>query len=268
MDRIFATFGVPETVRTDNGPPFNGEEFRSFAQYLGFKHRRVTPRWPRANGEVERFMKTLKKVYRTAHIDAKPWRQEVYRFLRNFRATPHSSTGVPPATLMFGRPMKTRLPQMTQKLGDNEVRRHDKRQKSKMKIYADSRENTKKQPVNVGDRVLVRRDGHIAKHMSPYKTEPFTVSSRKGSMVTATKEDEEITRNSSYFKVIKEEDDDTHLTVTQEEDDTEMSNNATSPEVQSDNLIKTDSPKPQVETKRYPTRIRKPPAYLQDYVAK
>ncbi|XP_063970809.1 uncharacterized protein K02A2.6-like [Lytechinus pictus] len=56
LDRIFSSFGVPSVVRTDNGPPFNGAYFNQFANYLGFKHRRVTPRWPQANGEVERFM--------------------------------------------------------------------------------------------------------------------------------------------------------------------------------------------------------------------
>ena len=90
-DRIFSSFGVPDTVRTDNGPPFNSREFADFTNYLGFKHRKVTP-WPQANGEVERYMKTLKKVYR---------RQELYKFLRNYRATPHTTTGVPPATLLL-----------------------------------------------------------------------------------------------------------------------------------------------------------------------
>ena len=30
-------------LRRDNGPPFNGSDFSSFATYLGFAHRRVTP---------------------------------------------------------------------------------------------------------------------------------------------------------------------------------------------------------------------------------
>ena len=88
LDRIFSSYGVPEIVRTDNGPPFQSHAFADFAQYLGFTHRRVTPRWPQANGEVERFMKTLKKAYRTAFAERKPWKQELYKFLRNYRVTP------------------------------------------------------------------------------------------------------------------------------------------------------------------------------------
>ena len=45
LDRVFAAYGVPQVVKSDNGPPFNGHEFAQFADYLGFKDRRVTPLW-------------------------------------------------------------------------------------------------------------------------------------------------------------------------------------------------------------------------------
>ena len=61
LHKIFAEFGVPAQVRTDNGPPFNGKEFKSFAKSSGFEHRKITPKWPQANGEVERFMRTIKR---------------------------------------------------------------------------------------------------------------------------------------------------------------------------------------------------------------
>ena len=57
LDSIFARQGIPNVVRTDNGPPFNSEDFQKFATHLGFTHRRITPVWPRANGEAERLMK-------------------------------------------------------------------------------------------------------------------------------------------------------------------------------------------------------------------
>ncbi|XP_044163824.1 uncharacterized protein K02A2.6-like [Acropora millepora] len=43
LDKTFSTFGIPEIVRSDNGPPFNGREFREFAQTLGFKHMKSHP---------------------------------------------------------------------------------------------------------------------------------------------------------------------------------------------------------------------------------
>jgi len=50
LDRIFAAYGVPQVVKSDNGPPFNGGEFAQFAKYIGFKHRKVSPLWPRRTG--------------------------------------------------------------------------------------------------------------------------------------------------------------------------------------------------------------------------
>jgi len=93
LDQLFATFGTPRVVKSDNGPPFNGEEFAKFARVLGFKHRKVTPLWPRANGEVERFVKTLKKCIKAAKAEGRNWRKELQAILRNYRTTPHATTG-------------------------------------------------------------------------------------------------------------------------------------------------------------------------------
>ncbi len=97
VDKVFSEFGIPDVVKMDNGPPFNSSAFKSFAQTLSFQHRKITPRWPRANGEVERFVRTVKKMIKTANLEGKSWKQEMYRFLRNFRATPHTTTRVPPS---------------------------------------------------------------------------------------------------------------------------------------------------------------------------
>ena len=62
LDAIFARQGIPDKLKTDNGPPFNGVQFSNFVKYLGFHHRKVQPVWPRANGEAERFMPNLGSV--------------------------------------------------------------------------------------------------------------------------------------------------------------------------------------------------------------
>ena len=49
IDKFFAQFGVPHILKSDNGSPFQSDDFAKFANYLGFKHRRITPYWPRAN---------------------------------------------------------------------------------------------------------------------------------------------------------------------------------------------------------------------------
>ena len=106
LDRIFAAYGVPQVVKSDNGPPFSQHEFAQFAEYLGFKHRKVTPLWPEAIGEVERSMKTFGKVLRTTTSR----KQKMYQFLRNYQATLHCTTGVAPANALFGRPISRKPP--------------------------------------------------------------------------------------------------------------------------------------------------------------
>ena len=88
LDQLLSTFGAPLVVKSDNGPPFNGEEFAKFACVLGFKHWKVTPLWPRANGEVARFVKTLKKCIKVTKVEGKNWRKELQAILSNYRTTP------------------------------------------------------------------------------------------------------------------------------------------------------------------------------------
>ena len=56
LKKIFATHGVPQTLQSDNGPPFNSQAFNDFARESGFQHRRITPRQPestRSSGRIQ-----------------------------------------------------------------------------------------------------------------------------------------------------------------------------------------------------------------------
>ena len=87
---------------------FQGSEFAYFAKHMGFKHRKVIPLWPRANGECERFMRNHESYKelgrRTNHV-----KKEFVKFL-NYRATPHSTMGKSPAFALFGCEMKIKFP--------------------------------------------------------------------------------------------------------------------------------------------------------------
>ena len=71
LEKIFSTHGIPVIMKSDNGPPFNGSKMKEFAKQSRYTHRRITPEWPRANGECERFMRNLNKVIQAAHIEGK-----------------------------------------------------------------------------------------------------------------------------------------------------------------------------------------------------
>jgi transposase InsO family protein len=66
LDKILSTFGIPNEITSDNGPPYNSEAFGKYADYLGFEHTTKIPYAPWANGTAENFMKNQGKVTETA----------------------------------------------------------------------------------------------------------------------------------------------------------------------------------------------------------
>jgi transposase InsO family protein len=50
LDRIFATHGIPETLTTDNGPPYSSHDMSEYAKYMGFELTPVTPEDLQSNG--------------------------------------------------------------------------------------------------------------------------------------------------------------------------------------------------------------------------
>ena len=73
--------------------PLTVKKIRDFAAFLGFEHKTVTPYYPQANGMVEKFNTIIK----SSKALMKNWKQEMQRFLRNYRSTPHTTAGKAPA---------------------------------------------------------------------------------------------------------------------------------------------------------------------------
>ena len=188
MDKILAAYGTPEVMGSDNGPPYNSTEFLKFAKKLGFQHRKITPLAPWANGTAERFMKNLAKVLQVAQADKKNWRHELTKFLRAYRATPHSMTGVSPASLLFnGRSYGTNLPSIRTSMMTPEQQKAistDQKNKGKMEWHANKGAQVKHTPYEVGDQVLLKQKKKN-KLDTAYEREPYTVEEVKGRQITA-----------------------------------------------------------------------------------
>ena len=202
LEELFATYGTPKTYKSDNGSPFQSFRFACFAEQWGFKHRRVTPRWPRANGEVERFMKQLGKVLKATRVGGESRNKTLRDFLRAYRATPHSTTKIPPAMLMLGQCRTSPLPAKQTTSLDDEHRQaieNDRVAKDLMTTEYNRRMRAKETPLQVGDQVLAKLD-KTRKGDPDWETEPYTVTEMKGSMVTAENSRHSTTRNSSHFK--------------------------------------------------------------------
>ncbi|KAK3088256.1 hypothetical protein FSP39_016655 [Pinctada imbricata] len=205
IDKVFSQFGIPKIVKTDNGSPFQSERFKLFMEDMGIMHRRITPRWPRANAQAESFNRPLMKAVKSAHIHKVSWKQEMNRFLRQYRFTPHTSTGYSPYKLLFARDPKTKLPQVaSDRRGnlyfDENVRTNDSESKRKMKENTDRQNSAHHRDINIGDSIIVKYDQRKNKLQPVYKPEMKTVLAKKGSMVTISGD---ITRNMSQVKKVK-----------------------------------------------------------------
>ena len=77
---------------------------QEFWDNLGIKHKKTIPLWSRANGKVERRNKSLLKAMCDAQAEGKrAGQQELQKHLLACRSTPHTTSGVSPAELSYGR---------------------------------------------------------------------------------------------------------------------------------------------------------------------
>ena len=202
LDKIFAVHGIPECIKTDNGPPFSGNEFARYLEVLGITFEPSIPYWPQANGEVERFNRSLTKALQTAVTEGKVWRQELHRFLLQYRTTPHSTTKVAPCELLFNRSVRGKFPSLEKKRVLNKHREaceNEQKSQNYQKEYTDKRRHAKESTIQIGDTVLVKQYKEN-KLTTRFNKTPYIVIDRKGTKVTAENLKHRITRNVSHFK--------------------------------------------------------------------
>lgn len=109
LRNIFAQFGIPVTVVTDNGVQFTSLEFQNFMKMNGICHKRTAPYHPATNGQAERFVQTLKQSLRAMKHEGNSRELELAKMLLQYRKMPHSLTKQSPSQLMFGREIRSRL---------------------------------------------------------------------------------------------------------------------------------------------------------------
>ena len=102
---LFAQFGLPDILVSDNGTSFTSSEFQEFLATNGIKHWKSAPYHPSSNGLAEKAVQIVKQGLKRMKDDSVSDR--LSRVLFTYHITPHSTTGVPPAQLLMGRNLKS-----------------------------------------------------------------------------------------------------------------------------------------------------------------
>ncbi|CAK1598288.1 unnamed protein product [Parnassius mnemosyne] len=109
LSEVFARWGLPKQLVSDNGPPFISKEFSQFLTNNGIQHVFTAPYHPASNGAAENAVRTVKKVIKKAVRENKDINLFLNTFLLHYQNTEHCTTGESPASLMLGRRLRTKL---------------------------------------------------------------------------------------------------------------------------------------------------------------
>lgn len=115
LRQVFARFGLPDTLVSDNGPQLVSEEFAVFLKQNGIIHKKSTPGHPATNGAAENAVRSFKTAMAKAIMNAKlnantiDMNSFILKYLFDYRIAKHSATEETPAKLMLGREIKSRF---------------------------------------------------------------------------------------------------------------------------------------------------------------
>ena len=100
---IFARFGIPEVIHSDQGTQFTGNMLEAIYQELGIK-RTNTPAYNPKSNPVERSHRDLNKLLRACVLDQpQDWEDYLPDCLLAIRTAKHRQIGISPYFALFGR---------------------------------------------------------------------------------------------------------------------------------------------------------------------
>ncbi|EYB85899.1 hypothetical protein Y032_0289g1517 [Ancylostoma ceylanicum] len=152
LRQIFARFGMPETLVSDNGTQFTSAEFKNFCLENGIQHIFSPPYHPQSNGQAERFVDTFKRSL--LKLKGEGTLSEILQtFLLTYRTTPNPGLegSKSPAELCLGRKLRTSLSLLKPTVPDKSLDIN-----TTMERQFNRKHGARRRTFKVGDPVLVK----------------------------------------------------------------------------------------------------------------
>ena len=138
LTQLFSQYGTPNTISTDNGPPFNSEPFTKFLIEQRVDHITSSLHYPKSNGFIERQVKTMKTALATAATS----RKTLDDVLLSLRSTPIGPNLPSPREILHNC-MEKRPGQTPHTIDYEEIRNYLLGKKSTQKRYHDQSHSVK-----------------------------------------------------------------------------------------------------------------------------
>lgn len=128
---MFTYFGMPNTIVSDNGPPFDSQAIETFCKNNKIAKMFSPPYHPQSNGWAERAVRTVKKCIKKMACDPKtrhvPMAHKLNNFLLKYRNTPNSVNGLTPNDCIFNFRPRTLLSTLNEKRNADQPKEKEKR---------------------------------------------------------------------------------------------------------------------------------------------
>ena len=143
LKTVMATHYIAKMLRSDNGPCFNSSELKQFCKSYGIEHETSSPYFQSSNGEVERAIQTVKRMWNNS--------SDKQLALLDYCTTPLDGLNLSPSQLLMGRRLRNTLPMSKELLKpstDNteSVKKYFNHEKDKQKFYYDHKRGVKRLP--------------------------------------------------------------------------------------------------------------------------
>ncbi|XP_062557038.1 uncharacterized protein K02A2.6-like [Armigeres subalbatus] len=260
LEDIFDREGYPKFIKSDNGPPFNGDDYKRYCAQRGISTIYSTPLFPQQNGMVESYMKVINKAMATASMDKTNFVEELRDAVNAHNAAAHSVTRIPPEEVMSARKIKRGLPLLERgKVSFDEklFESNDRQSKLLGKTREDARRGAKSCRIKPGDTIIIERHNR-AKGETRFHPKRYIVQEeRNGSLIVSDENGQVLKRHVSQTRKVHP-----WRTGCVAQNDTGMETPVT--KIKVDKTASSDSSVSKNPTRD--SRKRKTPNYLNDYV--